>query len=229
MHVYCINLERRPDRRRQVEEEFRREELDSVEFFAATDGCSHPLMNKGECGCTDSHIRLWRDIVDKGYPWALVFEDDARLVEHFRDRLDDILSDLPDDWDYVNLGSVPFLKIKRETVTPRLVRGSSTTTHCYLVSQKGARHLSQWNTRDTHFIVDMQLARTPLSMFYTVQPLATQSVSGWPILGFLWSCIDGDLGPFRKSFDVDFGLRVHSNFLFVLVVCILILKFGLRF
>ena len=36
-HVYCINLERRPDRRQEAEAEFMKHGLD-VEFWNATDG-----------------------------------------------------------------------------------------------------------------------------------------------------------------------------------------------
>lgn len=232
MHVYCINLDRRPDRRAKVQAEFNREELNTVEFFKATDGCSHPKMNRGECGCTDSHIRVWKDIVVKGYPYALVFEDDSRLVDNFRECLDEIIQDLPTGWDYVNLGPVWPWTLFRQNISQRLVQGSSTTTHCYLVSQKGALHLSQWNTSDVHFIVDMQIARTPLNSFYSRKPLATQNVRGVPLLGFFYSVFDGDLGIIRHSFDFDFGLRVHFFpiiFFVMIFICIRIQRFGLRF
>jgi GR25 family glycosyltransferase involved in LPS biosynthesis len=230
MHTYCINLERRPDRRRDVEKEFHREELDLVEFFTATDGCSHTKMNKGECGCTDSHIRVWRDIVKQGYPYALVFEDDARLVSHFREKLDQIISKLPDDWDYVNLGSIPGFRLFEKRISNKIIKGSSTTAHCYLISQKGAKHISQWNTADVPFIIDMQLARTPLNSFYTQDSLATQNIAGWPIAGFIFSVLDGNLGVFRKSFDFDFGIRtLWPIFIFLIYICIRIQKSGLQF
>ena len=223
MKVYCINLQRRPDRREKVEKEFQREGLENVEFFTATDGCDHPRMNRGECGCTDSHIRVWRDIVAKGHPWALVFEDDARLVEGFKERLEEVLPDLPNDWDYVNLGAVPGFNLFERRVSRNLIKGSSTTAHAYIISQKGAQHLSHWKTSHVHFIVDMQVARTPMNMFYTEKPIAFQNVRGWPVVGFLWSVMDGDLGLFRQSQDFDFGLRTQwpwiIYFLLVLLVC----------
>jgi len=224
MKVYCINLERRPDRRKKVEDEFRREGMNSVEFFKATDGCSHPRMNKGECGCTDSHIRVWRDIVANNYEWALVFEDDARLVENFSEKLDEIVALLPEGWDYVNLGRVPGHFIRDRHFSHNLFsKGSSTTTHAYLISQKGARQISLWNTLDVQFIVDMQIARTPLNMYFTEAPLATQNIAGQPLLGFFKSMFDGDLGIIRKSFDMDFGFRTqwptYIYFLLVLSVC----------
>lgn len=223
MKVYCINLERRPDRREKVEEEFQREGLENVEFFTATDGCDHPRMNRGECGCTDSHIRVWRDIVDRGHPWALVFEDDARLVENFQVELDEVFAVLPKDWDYINLGAIPGFQLAEKRISRNVIKGSSTTAHAYLISQKGARHLSHWKTSDVHFVVDIQIARTPMNMFYVEKPLAYQNIVGGSALdGFFTSRIKGDLGMFYRSFDVDFGVRSQWPWIIYCLLVILI-------
>jgi glycosyl transferase family 25 len=83
MHIYCINLEKRGDRRKTSGVEFAREGLD-VEFFPATDGRinapSGLSVRPSEYGCTMSHTRVWRDMIEKGYETALVFEDDVRLI-----------------------------------------------------------------------------------------------------------------------------------------------------
>ena len=86
MHTYCINLEKRDDRRRSATSEFEREGF-AVEFFPATDGRIDPprglYVNPSEYGCSMSHTRVWRDMVENEYPSALVFEDDVRLVPDF--------------------------------------------------------------------------------------------------------------------------------------------------
>lgn len=223
MKVYCINLKRRPDRREKIEKEFQREGLENVEFFTATDGCEHSRMKRGECGCTDSHIRVWKDIVAKGHPWALVFEDDARLVEGFKEKLDEIMSELPGDWDYLNLGTFPILKLPFEHVSTRLTRGSSMTAHCYLVSQSGARHVKHWKVAHTHFAWDLQILRTPMNMFYVEEPLAYQNIKGHPLLGYFYSTINGDLGLFSRSIDIDYCIRAEwpwlLYFILVTLVC----------
>lgn len=220
--VYCINLDRRPDRREKVEKEFLREGLENVEFFTATDGCTHPRMNRGECGCTDSHIRLWKDIVKKEHPWALVFEDDARLVENFREKLEEVLAMLPNDWDYVNLGTIPGFHLSERRISRNLIKGSSTTAHAYLISQKGAKHLSHWNTPDVHFVVDIQIARTPLNMYYIEKAIAHQNTDN-VLEGFVLSRLNGDLGMINRSFDIDFGLRSQwpwiIYFMLTMMVC----------
>jgi GR25 family glycosyltransferase involved in LPS biosynthesis len=234
MHIYCINLERRRDRRQKIQHEVDREELEDVEFFSGTDGCRHSRLNKGQCGCVDSHIRVWRDIVDKGHPVSLVLEDDARLVNHFRDQLDDVMKNMPSDWDYVNLGSIPSQRIFQGHVTTELTKGLSTTTHCYLISLKAAQHLSHWETNNVQYDIDMQITRSPLNMYFTQKPLATQNIQGWPILGFVTSAFDGDLGLFRKSaVDFDWFVKTQwktvSIFFILYFICIRIQKSGLLF
>ena len=107
MQAYCINLARNPERRAAAQAEFEREGLD-VEFFRGTDGKAEApkglLITKSEWGCADSHIRVWRDIAEKGYEMALVFEDDISLVPNFTSKLQEVMDELPPDWDFVNLG-----------------------------------------------------------------------------------------------------------------------------
>lgn len=44
-------------------------------------------MGNGEFACALSHHFIYRDIVEKGYPLALVLEDDARITADLRDFL----------------------------------------------------------------------------------------------------------------------------------------------
>ena len=85
MHAYCINLEKRDDRRETAGAEFTREGLD-VEFFPATDGrIGTPpglYVNPAEYGCSMSHTRVWRDMIEKGHEMALVFEDEKCRLYH---------------------------------------------------------------------------------------------------------------------------------------------------
>lgn len=70
-HIYCINLDRRPDRWQNCVTEFRRLGiLDRVERFSAVDEMD------GGMGCTRSHQQLLADAVKRSFKTVLVFEDD---------------------------------------------------------------------------------------------------------------------------------------------------------
>lgn len=226
-HIYCINLERRPDRRAAAQAEFDRTGLEDVEIFRATDGRTEApdgiRISKPEWGCSDSHIRIWRDVVQNGYECALVFEDDVKILPNFNEKLAMVLEDLKavPDWDYVNLGPLSW-RIAHGAVSPRLIKGSTYGAHCYLVSLRGARKISTWETNDLHFCQDCQLARSPLKMYYCPEPLANQYTNQTKYLEIIQSCMTGDI-CFERTPDFDFLIRSSwQSFLLILLALILL-------
>ena len=87
--AFYINLERDLIRRELLEKELARAGI-SAERVAAVDGRAVPAwlkpfyderMAPGEVGCSSSHLIICKTIVEKGLPFALVLEDDARLAD----------------------------------------------------------------------------------------------------------------------------------------------------
>lgn len=227
-HVYCINLEKRPDRRSKAIIEFQKNGIENVEFFRGTDGRAEApdgiFISKPEYGCSDSHIRIWRDVVSNGYETALVFEDDVKILPNFNENLKRVMAELEFDseWDYVNIGPLDW-KIKHEQVTPLLTKGSSWGAHCYLISQRGARKIASWETKDLRYCQDVQVARSPLKMYYCDDPLANQE-SFSSKYGLFLSVLKGDIGLDRTP-DWDFIIRQSNKilwgvFVFVLIIAI---------
>jgi len=173
--MYCINLKRRPDRRESAQREFTREGLD-VEFIDATDGGPSGLrITPSEYGCADSHIRIWRDIVAKGHPWGLVFEDDVVLAQGFKDKLDKVLSEAPEGWDIIWLGH--FLRIKGAKFG-NLYDARALGMHAYLISQSCAKKISVFDSLRYKTAIDNQLSCWPLFTLCTDEPIADQ-VHNW--------------------------------------------------
>jgi GR25 family glycosyltransferase involved in LPS biosynthesis len=230
-HIYCVNLERRPDRLVEVRTEFDRVGLHEVEVFRATDGRAEApdnlLISEPEWGCADSHIRIWRDVVQNGYDTALVFEDDCRLPDDFKTRLEQVLEDLKSvpDWDYVNLGPGEFRR-DNWIASARLTRGAAYSTHCYLVSLRGAQKMGVWDSVDLQLAVDAQIARSPLKMYYCPEPLASQCTATSGVLGLVQSAFQGDLG-LERTIDIDFFVRTTWEW-FALGIFIMAIVFLLK-
>jgi glycosyl transferase family 25 len=53
-------------------------------------------LRRGEIGCYDSHVRIWRTIVQKKIPQAIIFEDDVnmRYIESHANRLRSALDEV---------------------------------------------------------------------------------------------------------------------------------------
>ncbi|MFJ8630891.1 glycosyl hydrolase 53 family protein [Streptomyces sp. NPDC093568] len=95
-----------------------------------------------EAACGISHIRLWRTIVERRIPWALVLEDDARLTRRPPSGIGDW--QLPQDADIVLLNSRATPGTTRHEASSVIsyadvVGGAG--TEGYLVSWEGARQL----------------------------------------------------------------------------------------
>lgn len=94
MHVYVINLARRPDRRAFMQQQADRlglafDYIDAVD--ARTDAPDfaeievraglHGRISRGDLACTLSHRKFWRQFLETGEPYAVVLEDDAILAD----------------------------------------------------------------------------------------------------------------------------------------------------
>lgn len=208
MHAYCINLERRPDRRQDAQEEFEKFGIDA-EIWKATDGkLGAPDgidIKDAEWGCADSHIRIWRDIVEQNYEMGLIFEDDVKILPNFNEKLGQMLQEAPANWDFINLGPLD-ARVGNKYVSPLLREGAAYGTHCYLISNRGARKMALWDAKDLKYGIDLQIARSPYKLYYMKDALANQMSAENSALGGFMSWVHGDIG-FSRTRDWDFILR----------------------
>lgn len=109
---YCINLEKRPERKISVSKEFDRIGI-KVEFRKAVDGTkiSIPLNCmkyteynvSGIIGCLLSHIELIRYAKESDQQYICVFEDDIELCLDFKKRIS-LIEEFALDFDMFYLG-----------------------------------------------------------------------------------------------------------------------------
>lgn len=150
------------------------------------------VCTPGMIGCALSHIGVWKRVVAAGHACALVMEDDARLVPTFVKGANRAMRDVPDDWDVLLLGCFLLCNKSRRYPWPhRLMRwfapgrrdlrtwGSVYVpeffggTHCYLVSQRGARKLLALVPRAAYHI-DMCMNHPEVRLYATSPDLAFQ-------------------------------------------------------
>jgi GR25 family glycosyltransferase involved in LPS biosynthesis len=73
-HIFFINLDKRPDRLAEIEEELKAYDL-TAERFAAH---YHPTI--GLVGCTKSHVACLKMAKERGYKRVLILEDDFHFL-----------------------------------------------------------------------------------------------------------------------------------------------------
>ena len=104
--VYCINLDRRPDRYEKFTREMARFGITDVERYSAIDGNTiandSPLLN-GELGILTTHMGIVQKSNEEGFKNVLILEDDVAFTEELH-KLDEYMQSVPEDWDMIYFG-----------------------------------------------------------------------------------------------------------------------------
>lgn len=157
--VYCVNLERRPDRWQDFLDGLPADwPFPAPQRYPAIDGqqCPAPKFWKqgnGAWGCYRSHVRILEDCLAGGVESVLLLEDDARFVPRFRENVERFLAALPADWQLLYLGGQHIQQAKGR---PKYVNDhvyscfNVNRTHAFAVRggdfmRKFYKHLHRWN------------------------------------------------------------------------------------
>jgi glycosyl transferase family 25 len=156
--VFFINLDQHKDRRQFIESQLAAAGF-HAERIAGIDGDNLPeflssyfprsSLSPGEIGCYASHLLVWRTVVERDLPHALVLEDDVQIENDAADLVDELLRVLPQGWDYVHMDGRPRSRgfaarpLGELTGKRKLIRFSRIPdgTVAYLISNQGARKL----------------------------------------------------------------------------------------
>ena len=127
--IYCINLDRRPDRWAQFQTDYPAE-LPRAERWPAVDGniCKPPSWwpsSPARYGCYASHLGVIEKCLADGVESVLVFEDDATSREGFSELWPAFQAALPENWNWLYLGgslrSKPARKVNSRVYVPQVV------------------------------------------------------------------------------------------------------------
>jgi hypothetical protein len=137
--VFYINLEDRPERRRQVEAELARIGL-QAERFPAVRPVEPAEIALRRLSCKLSHLGVVQKAMQQNMPSVLVLEDDVVFCDDFLARASECLHDAASvQWDLLYFGyeSFGYDHGKLMPVTSRLARTQSTyLTHCYAIHSR---------------------------------------------------------------------------------------------
>lgn len=112
------------------------------------------LTNKGKQACALGHYDIWKHIIDKEIPYAVVFEDDVFFHSQWHLLAPKYWSYTPRDFDILYMGS----SFDVRTSWP-VMRAPLYCTHAYLITLDGAKKLYDTCLRDPlgTWTIDCQL------------------------------------------------------------------------
>jgi GR25 family glycosyltransferase involved in LPS biosynthesis len=106
----------------------------------------HEIDSAGAVGCSLSHFKAWRYLVESSAPALIIFEDDSPLPPDFRERMESMLAELPSGWDMVTLYNTPYQGgqtgcVPEKDRSPWQTCTSLMGAHAYMISRRGAEKL----------------------------------------------------------------------------------------
>jgi GR25 family glycosyltransferase involved in LPS biosynthesis len=108
-NTFCISLESKSDRWERMTTRFQHFNMDVFRWIASTpDTLSdtfHASLNPYQKACAQSHINIWKHMVEKDIPYALIMEDDAMFDNAWKSKLNDFCNSefFAGSWDLVVL------------------------------------------------------------------------------------------------------------------------------
>ncbi len=142
-NTFCISLLSKPDRWSRCLARFETLGLEVHRWPAACCDADFtspiaPYLNTGQKGCAQSHINIWKHIVENNLEYALVLEDDACFDKSWREKLDLFWFTNEDpDWHAIFLNA-------SEPIIPRdtwIKCYEQYLTAGYVISRAGAQRL----------------------------------------------------------------------------------------
>ncbi|HWF88242.1 MAG TPA: glycosyltransferase family 25 protein [Pyrinomonadaceae bacterium] len=136
-HKVCINLDRRIERWRQMQDKFYQHGIHSVRRFAAIDGERSTIPanwpgTPGAYGCLLSHLEVVREARRLGLPSLLIFEDDVIFDHEFEQKFSEYVQQLPADWDMLFFGALHKDELIRVSKNIGRITQSNSTYACVL-------------------------------------------------------------------------------------------------
>jgi len=104
--LYCINLDKRPDRYEDAIAEFNKFNIVNVERFSGIDGSlikNDSRLLSGELGILETHNSIIKKVKEDLLNSVLVMEDDVYFTDEIN-NVDEYMKAVPDDWDFIYFG-----------------------------------------------------------------------------------------------------------------------------
>jgi GR25 family glycosyltransferase involved in LPS biosynthesis len=133
---YYINLDKRVDRKKIIEGQFKSFNIEGVQRYSAvSDSQSNPL------NCKKSHYNLFEMFVSSNNETMLVLEDDCKFLDFLKNESDEIFDNiLKTEWDLFWLGCRNRKEVKKHKNNCYFV-SSVSHSQSYLITKKFAKHI----------------------------------------------------------------------------------------
>ncbi len=180
--IFLINLERRPERREHFFKHAERENIprDMIEIYKGIDGLSYNFSQEElsmfrSCdfktsrvigalmGNQLSHYNILKQVVERQYSHAIIFQDDVMLCKDFMNEVGKVLNNMPENAEIVWLGFHKHASLSFFEAWPIYEEYEIDYIKRYVTSEVGT--LSYPNPCSLGYIVTLEGARNLVDYF----------------------------------------------------------------
>lgn len=141
-NTFCISLSTAVERRERMQQRFQYFGMDVTMWDASTPqtltDVFHIIMRPNEKACAQSHINIWKHMINANIDYALILEDDACFDKAWKTKLEKFSETIQDDeWDVIMLNASESMKIHHIWMKDK----EQYLTAGYVLSLRGAHRL----------------------------------------------------------------------------------------
>lgn len=161
-NTFCINLERRKDRWEKMQTRFLSTNLEVTRWNASTpeDIVDAIQGSPTQQACSQSHIRIWKHIVENDLEYALILEDDITFHKEWRKKIEEF-EKLNLFYNLILLNTDHYYSLNTWDNT----KGDSWLAGAYIISNACAKILLEIGKRNQYFLPTDHMLITFQRMF----------------------------------------------------------------
>jgi GR25 family glycosyltransferase involved in LPS biosynthesis len=137
--IYVINLKERLDRKEHITTQLKKIDCENYILFEGVNGKSieNPTrMPSGMFGLIKTYLKMYDDWKKNPQENILIIEDDCVFVDGFNKKLEEYISNVPNDWDMLYFGANHNYHMGKKTITINekcIKLNNSYSAHCVLI------------------------------------------------------------------------------------------------
>ena len=143
--------------------------------------CGTPhFVSQGHVGCILSHYMLWKIMEYLPYNEYLILEDDVVLCDGFKEKLLDVKSRLPGNWQYCFIGHCCLNKENSVHIDEGIIQTEHPPlcTHAYMIKRSALPVLIETNSIAwSHIDIQIQKRSLPHLDYYVLDPPLAEQLS----------------------------------------------------
>jgi len=165
MKIFVLHYSKLVDRKRHILEQFNKQGIIDYEFIEKYDredlqDCDMLLFDKcvkkSNISLTNKHFYVY-NIIAENYEYALILEDDVILCDNFIEKLNNYITQLPENFDMLFIGDGCNLHIEKHKLIPNKNiyekclyptswggNGASRCSDSYIITKKCANKMCEY-------------------------------------------------------------------------------------